>query len=304
MLKFRPLLMAAAWLAIALSGAAAAGTSNHFWHPPKPRFVLWQLPNQTHSQIMSLVLRTPHGQIIVIDGGTAGDAPYLKGFLAALGNKVDAWFITHPHYDHFDALTSLLNEGGGPSIAAIYGSLSTLEWVKQRGYGDKTVKPYADFLEALRKANLGISELALGGQMDIDGVRIEVLGVCNPEITVNAINNSSLVLRLSDQTKSVLLTADLGAEGGRKLLNSPYAKRLPSDYVQMAHHGQAGVEESFYQAVRPRYCLWPAPLWLWNNDSGKGTNSGRLKTFETRAWMEKLDIQRHYLMSEGLVRIE
>jgi len=36
----------------------------------------------------------------------------------------------------------------------------------------------------------------------------------------------------------------LGVEGGRKLLNSPYAKRLPADYLQMAHHGQNGVEEN------------------------------------------------------------
>lgn len=267
-------------------------------------FVLWQLPNQTHSQIMSYVLRTAGGKVIVLDGGTTGDAAYLKGFLAALGNEVEAWFITHAHDDHFGALSQLLEQGAAPRIRAIYGSLPTQEWVNAHGVGAEDTRPYEQFQQALRKANQVIRDLALGQEMTIDGVRFEVLGVHNPEITVNAINNSSLVLRVSDAAKSVLFTADLGVEGGRKLLSSPRAARLPSDYVQMAHHGQDGVEEAFYQAVQPARCLWPTPLLLWDNDSGQGKGSGPWKTLEVRAWMEKMNIQEHYVMARGLFRIE
>lgn len=267
-------------------------------------FVLWQLPNQTHSQIMSYVLRTVGGKVIVLDGGTTGDAAYLKGFLAAVGNDVEAWIITHAHDDHFGALSQLLDQGDAPRIQAIYGSLPTQEWVNAHGVGAADTKSYEQFLAALRKANKTILDLALGQEMVIDGVRFEVLGVHNPEITVNAINNSSLVLRVSDPVKSMLFTADLGVEGGRKLLNSPLAARLPSDYLQMAHHGQDGVEEAFYQAVKPTWCLWPTPLWLWDNDSGKGKGSGPWKTLAVRAWMEKMNIREHYVMARGLFRIE
>jgi glyoxylase-like metal-dependent hydrolase (beta-lactamase superfamily II) len=268
------------------------------------RFTLWQLPNQTHSQIMSYVMLTRHGKVVVIDGGTAGDAAYLKGFVAALGNEVEAWFITHAHDDHFGALSRLLAETNAPRIKALYGSLPSLEWVEAHGYGAQDAKPYAEFLEALRRAGLAIQELQVGTQLQVDGVRFETLGVRNEEITVNAINNSSLVLRVSDKGKSILFLGDLGVEGGRKLLQSPCGKRLHADYVQMAHHGQNGVEEAVYQAVRPRYCLWPTPQWLWDNDSGKGRNSGPWKTLEVRAWMDRLDIRRHYVMTEGLVRIQ
>lgn len=267
-------------------------------------FVLWQLPNQTHSQIMSYVLRTAGGKVIVLDGGTSGDAAYLKGFLAALGNEVEAWFITHAHDDHFGALTQLAGDKDAPRIKTIYGSLPTLEWVAATGYGAQDVKPYEQFLEALRKANQPILDLSPGQEILIDGLRFEVLGVRNLEITNNAINNSSLVLRVSDKAKSVLFTADLGVEGGRKLMNSPLAGRLRADYVQMAHHGQTGVDEAFYRAVRPTACLWPTPLWLWDNDSGKGKGSGPWQTLEVRAWMEKLGITKHYVMTQGLVRIE
>jgi beta-lactamase superfamily II metal-dependent hydrolase len=267
-------------------------------------FTLWQLPNQTHSQIMSYVLETPGRKLIVIDGGTEGDAAYLKGFLAAKGGAVEAWFVTHAHDDHFGALSRLLREADPPQIAAIYGSLPTLEWVKRYGAGAQDTEPYDQYQQALRKANRSVTDLTIGSGFSIAGVRFEVLGVHNPEITFNAINNSSLVLRVSDRRKSVLFLGDLGVEGGRKLLDSALARRLPSDYVQMAHHGQNGTDETFYRAVKPRFCLWPTPRWLWDNDSGQGRNSGPWKTLEVRGWMEKMSIKRHYLMAEGLAVIE
>ena len=44
-------------------------------------FTLWQLPNQTPTQMMSYVIQTPHKKVLVIDGGNAGDAPYLRDFI-------------------------------------------------------------------------------------------------------------------------------------------------------------------------------------------------------------------------------
>ena len=87
-------------------------------------------------------------------------------------------------------------------------------------------------------------------------------------------------------------------------MKSPLAEFLPSDYVQMAHHGQRGVNEAFYQKVNPSYCLWTTPLWLWDNDRGEGFDTGPWKTVETRGWMEKLAIKKHYVMHEGLHQID
>ena len=111
-------------------------------------------------------------------------------------------------------------------------------------------------------------------------------------------------MRVTDREKSVLFTGDLGVEGGEKLLKSPYADRLHADYVQMAHHGQNGVNEEFYRHVNAIYYLWPTPKWLWDNDNGGGKNSGPWDTLNVRAWMEKLPVKRHYLMFEGLCKIE
>ncbi|MBT6147849.1 MAG: MBL fold metallo-hydrolase [Gemmatimonadetes bacterium] len=264
-------------------------------------FTLWQLPAQTPHQMNSFVIRSSHGKVIVIDGGYKQDAGYLKGFLAALGNRVECWFITHQHLDHVDALTEILNHPGDLHIEGIHGSLHPEAWVAEHEGSqlDSTVQ----LNEALRVARREVADMELGQMLQIDEVSFEVLGIRNPEITVNAINNSSVVMRVHDEVRSILFPADLGVEGGRKLLAGPHHNRLKSDYVQMAHHGQNGVEEEFYQAVGASICIWPTPRWLWDNDSGSGQGSGKWKTLEVRAWMEKLGVRQHYRLFDGLQEI-
>jgi len=277
-----------------------AGTPLDAWADgPEQSFALWQLPNQTPTQMMSYVLQTQSGKLIVIDGGMPGDASYLRTFLEGLGGKVEAWFISHVHSDHVGALGEILGDPGDVRIGALYGSIPGVEWV-QATCTAAELAVHQRFLGALRDANQTVRELAVGEEQVIDGVRIEVLGVRNPEITRNPMNNSSVVLRVSDAATSILFLGDLGVEGGEKLLNGPYGDRLHADYCQMAHHGQNGVGEKVYQAVRPTYCLWPAPKWLWDNDNGGGEGSGPWRTLEVRMWMEKLPVKAHYVIWQGL----
>lgn len=161
-----------------------------------------------------------------------------------------------------------------------------------------------EFNQALRDGGREVEVLSLGQIIDIDCMKIEILGIKNPEITSNALNNSSVVMRVSDARKSVLFSGDLGVEGGRKLLSSDYRQRLKADYVQMAHHGQSGVEIDYYRAVSPRYCLWPTPAWLWNNDAGAGKGTGPWQTLTVRQWMKELNVEKHYISAYGLIRID
>jgi beta-lactamase superfamily II metal-dependent hydrolase len=251
---------------------------------------------------MAYVLKTSHNKIIVIDGGNLGDAPFLRGFVARLGNHVDAWFISHPHSDHVDALTSILESPGAMRIGEIYASLNDDAWEAQ--YESSDAPTLLSFRAALKHANRSYTEPQLGQVLEIDGVKIEVLGVKNPEIHGNAINESSMVIRISDAKKSVLFLGDLGVEGGKKLLAGPFRDRLHVNYVQMAHHGQNGCDEDFYRAVKPDYCLWPTPRWLWDNNSGAGKGSGPWKTLEVRGWMEKLGVRKNYVAADGLCHID
>ena len=63
--------------------------------------------------------------------------------------------------------------------------------------------------------------------------------------------------------RKFLFLGDLGVEGGEELLSLNKEAIKNMDYVQMAHHGQAGVNEDVYQVIDPKYCLWPTTDWLW-----------------------------------------
>ena len=39
---------------------------------------LYQLPNQSGTQMMSYLIATPQGGLVAVDGGTQADAPYLR----------------------------------------------------------------------------------------------------------------------------------------------------------------------------------------------------------------------------------
>jgi len=88
---------------------------------------LTMLANQSHCQMLSLLLETNSGNIIMIDGGTLEDAPYLTQKLIEKGGHVNVWLITHPHSDHVGALNQILaHPEWGITIDNIYYSLSLI----------------------------------------------------------------------------------------------------------------------------------------------------------------------------------
>lgn len=258
----------------------------------KGGFSLWQLAAQSDKIGNSYVMQTDKGKVIVIDGGYREEAPYLRGFVAALGGKVDLWIVTHPHPDHIGALIDILKHPGGIRVESILQSRFPEEHYKLERSAPHARKLYR-LIDSLGIAETDLKEPGL--TMKIDGMNLKVLGVTNPEIKTNVYNNSSMVIRVWDKHRSVLLLADLGIEGGDKLLAHTPKKELDCDYLQMAHHGQAGVRKSFYQAIKFRACLWPTPTWVYNNDIGKGFNTHILQTIDTRNWMDELGIEEQYV---------
>lgn len=287
-------------------------------------FTLWQLPlTETPTQGNSYVIRTRQGKVIVMDGGMPGEAGYLRGFVGALGNEVEAWFLSHPHIDHVGAINEILKEPKRIDIRTIYYSRLLPGPHKDEDYSvcielynnlEKYRRPSP---AALRRDPLseGFDENANGlpakvvdsqpgSAGEIDGVNFKILAVKNEEITTNDFNNSCMIVKMWDTTRSVLFLGDAGEEEGEKVLNGPFRNDLDCDFLQMAHHGQRGVNKRFYQSIKFKACLWPTPRWLWNNDAGKGFNTGPWKTVETREWMKELGIEKHFLAADGLQIIE
>lgn len=264
----------------------------------KESFVLWQLPSQVDTISNSYVIRTVNGKVIVMDGGFADEKDYLRGFIDALGGKVDAWIISHPHDDHINAFIALMENPKGLKVDKIYHSRFPEELILASD--EQTIALTRKFYSLLDNAiDIEIIDCHSGDEFEIDGVNFKVLAEKNPDILKpNAYNNSSMVLKMWDSKKSFIFLGDLGVEGGQKLLKSEYVKDLECDYLQIAHHGNAGCDKEFYQTVKFRACLWPTPSWIYN------PKMDWLTTMEVRGWMEELGITEHYISYQGLARIE
>lgn len=264
-------------------------------------FILWQLPSQVNNIGNSYIIKTDKGQIIVFDGGLDKEEGYLRGFLGALGDRVDCWFISHPHSDHIGALTKILENPKDIKICRICQSTFSDSLLNGEIHcKDAAIKYYT----AVKKSNVSVIEAKPGMIFKFGHTTCKILCVKNEEIKKNPYNNSSMVIRVWDPQKSVLFLGDAGAEEGDKLLKGPYRKDLNCDYIQMAHHGQSAVRMDFYRTIKFKACLWPTPSWVYNNDIGKGFNTHILTTIETRNTIESLGIKEQYISFQGLVKIE
>ncbi|MGN0232435.1 MAG: ComEC/Rec2 family competence protein [Muribaculaceae bacterium] len=298
---------------IALAGASLAGSAlplkaaetvrekaKRLFKSPSG-FTLWQLPSQHNDIGNSYVLLTDKGRVVVMDGGTYQEADYLRGFIEALGNEVEAWIISHPHPDHMGALNEILKRQWTMKINRVYHSrVSDAFFDCEPDYSARGREYYA----TLDKSGIPVTDYTEAGDMlQIDGLNMKILGVKNEDI--GNYNDSSLIIRAWDKHKSVLFLGDAGAEQGNRLLAGPYASDLDCDYIQMSHHGQRGCSEEFYKTVKFHACLWPTPLWVWNNDGGQGINTAHLKTFDTRRWMDEKGIKEHHVSClEGIWRLD
>ena len=264
---------------------------------------LWMLGSTTGAQNLSIVIKSPNGKLIVIDGGWEADADKLSSLILQQGGKVDAWLITHPHEDHVGALCAILNDSSRKiKIEKIYCSLATPDWYRQVS---PTGAGIADqLLNAFTKLPVGTvtNNIGRGTEINIDDVNIRVLN--NRGVyTYNGVNNSSMVYKIRVSGQSILILGDLAYDGGKDLIKTCTASELKSDIVQMAHHGQQGVDQDAYALISPTTCLWPSPAWLWNNDNGGGVGSGPWGTLTTRAWMDALGVKDNRSLKDGDVHM-
>ena len=265
------------------------------------------------SPMMSYVIRTKNDSIIAIDGGNYADTNNFRRFLCSINvNRIDAWFLTHPHADHISVVTDILNHPFGINIKEIYYSFPTLTG------GNNNIDSIVNCLnqdptdtdQCYTRLKLALNNrvpipLTFCKTYTIDNVKVDVLSKPNPDTVCNLRNNSSIVLKFRTTFKSVIFLGDLGKEGGEVLIkNDSILKRnglsLKADYVQMAHHGQNGVSEDVYKVINPQYCLWPTPRKIWDAPA----NDTTFETYKVRNWMAALNVKANYVAGiQGFILI-
>ena len=232
---------------------------------------LHMLKSATDTICQSFIFESD-GTLLVIDGGFESESETLFAALRELGGHVSGWIITHPHADHLGAFCRLMEDHGADiRVDALYCHFLSEELLctHEPHEADNTRKYLAWTEELLRRHGIRRITPCRGDVYTFGGGQVHVLREPDPQITANCINNASLVFRLDTAEHRVLFLGDLGEEGGRQLLAQTPPEELHSDYVQMAHHGQNGVEKAVYEAIQPRCCLWCTPTWLWDKRNGR-----------------------------------
>ena len=260
---------------------------------------------------MCYVIKTPNDKLIVIDGGIDGtgrnNPPYLPAALRAILGlgadeyfEVEAWFLTHAHSDHIYELSKMLKTYTPESNYKInnfyfdFPPFATKEYAGENddffatdlrenmnAYAEvigAEVKEGKDFYDSVNGAVINEQAIKNGLEINIDGVRIEVLQTWNMADGFSNVNDTSIIFRCWVEGQSILFLGDAGPIAGNRLVKT-YGDKLKSDIVQMAHHGQAGVNKNCYAAIDAQVYLWPTPVWVWKNENNY------YQTNITREWI-------------------
>jgi competence protein ComEC len=193
----------------------------------------------------AILIETPAGQRILVDGGPSGAriTQALGRALPSSARRIDLMVLTHGQDDHVSGLVEVLQryEVG----AALAGPLPG-ETAAYQAWRDELARQDVPLLTPQR-----------GQRIDIgSGAYIEVLGPPTQPLsgTDDDLNNNSVVLRLVDGGVSFLLTGDLEAAGEAALLDSPFD--LHATVLKVGHHGSDGsTTEAFLDAVDPSFAV-------------------------------------------------
>ncbi len=177
----------------------------------------------------AILIRTPHGTTLLIDGGPSQIqlARQLSAVLPHWQHTIRAAFVTHPQEDHI---------GGIPGLIDRY----DVKMVFDNGRSN-TTQTYA----AYELRGVARSHLAAGATFMWDGVTVEVLWPPAGYIT-GELNDTSLVLRIRYGQTTIVLTGDFEAPAQDLLMAST---GVAADVLKVPHHGSKTTDPAFLDAV-------------------------------------------------------
>ena len=225
---------------------------------------------------LGLIMRLPDGRFIIVDGGYKNDDRVyaaLRDLVPSGKITIAAWFISHPHNDHYRGFTDfitnhstdsnivierlMLNFANPESFYAVEDGDKTVEWDVNFIYN--TIEEYAP--------NLTITQVHTGQIIDFGEATVEILYTMEdlmPEELPN-INDSSMAIRLKMGGSSFMILGDTCYRSG-PIMHDMWGEYLKSDMVQIAHHGQWPSVESIYHDIAAEVVIVPAKLSRYNSD--------------------------------------
>ena len=224
---------------------------------------------------MCYIFALGEGHFLVYDGlGSAGeDEVKLWETLAAdtpEGQKpvIDAWILTHPHYDHIAGVHKFaLRYGDAVEVRNF-----VMNMADPRSFAVRLWKEvcdcYATWLPGIHAAfpDAPFWKVHTGDRFWVGQAEVEVL-LTQEEIYPGEmlVNDSSLVTRVILNGKRLFFPADVQSTEPCALLHDLYGSYLRSEYYQIAHHAWDTDALLFYGDVDPETLFWPLRRKDWQN---------------------------------------
>ena len=235
-------------------------------------WTITQYASDSGNQAMIYTIEDEDGHLILVDGGWDPDKEQVLDIIQKHNNHVDAWIITHPDADHVfgnpGAENITVDTVYFPDVDHDTYAAEANWW---DGFGD-----YETFIRITQDWD-NVVEVKAGDHYDILNLKFDFFNSYSNRIDgTDAINDGSLLFKVSGKSRSMLFCADVGVGMSEKLIEQ-WGDELKADYIQMGHHGNGGLNEEFYRLVNPKIAFFDAPEWLFHPADGTATYDTEIK---------------------------
>jgi competence protein ComEC len=193
------------------------------------------------------VIETPDGRVLLYDAGAIAGPDVTRRqiapFLWRRGvRRIDEVILSHADLDHFNGLPALLERFSVGQVTCT------------PTFADKDLAAVGLTLEALRRRGVPVRTVKVGDRLTLGPATLEVLhppGDGTPHGPKE--NLRSLVLCLTYQRATILLTGDLEEEGLDRVVQTPAP---PLDVLMGPHHGSKKPNKKLAEWARPRVVVF------------------------------------------------
>lgn len=191
----------------------------------------------------SVFIKTPENYEILIDGGPKNDVlTGLSNAMPFLDRSLDLVVVTHPHADHIAGLVEVLKkyEVGKVMLTGV---------VYENGF-------YDEFLRIIEAKKIPVIFADQHKDFTFGTTFIDTLYPFEKVLgaSIENVNNSSIVMRVTYKDKTILLTGD--AEKEVEYLLTESGVNLSAKILKVGHHGsKTSSQMDFLARVRPEIAV-------------------------------------------------
>jgi competence protein ComEC len=187
----------------------------------------------------SILIQTPKGENILIDGGNNSYGYTILHALKQLNVvQLDVVIGTHPDADHIGGLDTVIDQ---IPVKAIYSPKVAHNTIT-----------YEDFLVASKNKGIKLKDVRSGMKLPFSDVDATFVGPV--KAYGSDTNDWSAVLRVSYGENAFLFTGDAPIRAEKDMIES--GEELQADVLKVGHHGsKTATSQEFLDKVNPKYAV-------------------------------------------------